>query len=135
MVALEAESVRCALIDTILVGQQVSEWIKHAEDGAAHHNLLLDTLGLLCEAHIHDPVIVILLSALALVQVILGALTLLARARIARLRHKAFSFSPGQHFVNRAARAASVNVAVNDLLMRESHPLLVAMLTDAILGG
>lgn len=95
MVALEAEGVRCALINAILVREKVGEGIKHSEDGAAHHNLLLDTFGLLRQAHIHDPVIVILLTALALVEVVVGALTLLSSARIAGLRHEASAFTPG----------------------------------------
>jgi hypothetical protein len=135
MVALEAEGVGRALVDAFAVSEQVGVRGHLSKHGSVRQDLSLDAVNLLGDAEVNDFVDVVGLAALVLLEVLLGALSLLTNARVAGLGDEASALAPRQHLVHSAAEAVWVLVAVDQLLGGQGHLLFLAILADAVFNG
>lgn len=105
MVALEAEGVGRALVDSFAVSEQVGVRGHLSKHGSVRQDFSLDAVNLLGDAEVNDFVDVVGLAALVLLEVLLGALSLLTNARVAGLGDEASALAPRQHLVHSAAEA------------------------------
>ena len=116
MVALELKGLVGARIDSSTVCQHICEWVDLSKDGSISHDLFLDVIDFLSEAEVHHFVEVVAGAAFVLRQVLVWAFVRCTGSWEARFGEEALALAPGEHFVDRAAVAAAILIAVDQLL-------------------